>query len=56
MARYVSHGQCLDGLSNPPIGGPKLHTFTRKRYENIVKYKTSYYTFYITRQTRYELI
>ena len=45
MARYVTHGQCLDVLSNPPNGRPKFHLFTRKRYENIVKYKTSYYTF-----------
>ncbi|XP_015921433.1 farnesyl pyrophosphate synthase [Parasteatoda tepidariorum] len=39
------YGQCLDMLSNPPHGKPQYDLFTMERYNAIVEYKTSYYTF-----------
>ncbi len=45
MSRLTAYGQCLDTLSNPPNGTPQIDIFNQSRYESIVKYKTSYYTF-----------
>ncbi|CAG2173425.1 unnamed protein product, partial [Oppiella nova] len=45
MMRYTTYGQHMDMASNPNNSGPRFDLFTKSRYETIVKYKTSYYTF-----------
>ncbi|XP_054162155.1 farnesyl pyrophosphate synthase-like [Oppia nitens] len=46
IMRQSTYGQCMDMLSKPPnMLRPQFHLFTKSRYETIVKFKTSYYTF-----------
>ncbi|CAG2167130.1 unnamed protein product [Oppiella nova] len=45
MMRYTTYGQHMDMASNCNNTGPRFDLFTKSRYETIVKYKTSYYTF-----------
>ncbi|CAG2170803.1 unnamed protein product [Oppiella nova] len=45
MMRYTTYGQHMDMASNPNNTGPRFDLFTKSRYETIVRYKTSYYTF-----------
>ncbi|XP_054165527.1 uncharacterized protein LOC128963085 [Oppia nitens] len=45
ISRYTSYGQCLDTASKPPNKSPQFASFSQTRYKNIVKYKTSYYSF-----------
>jgi len=39
-------GQMLDMETQPPKGQPDLSQYTVERYEQIVKYKTAFYSFY----------
>lgn len=45
MTRKTVYGQALDLLSTPPKKGLDLNRFTVERYNNIIKYKTAYYSF-----------
>ena len=45
MTRYTAYGQCLDLFSNQMHKKPDLTKFTDDRYDSIVRYKTSYYSF-----------
>ncbi|CAH1956272.1 unnamed protein product [Acanthoscelides obtectus] len=40
-------GQSLDMMCQNPDGSPRLDAFTMNRYQAIVKYKTSHYTFHL---------
>lgn len=45
ITRNTAYGQCLDLLSNSPGKPVELNNYTIDRYNSIVQYKTSYYTF-----------
>ncbi|XP_063876330.1 farnesyl pyrophosphate synthase-like isoform X2 [Scylla paramamosain] len=47
MTLKTALGQALDLLSCPPGQKPILKKFTMERYNSIVKYKTSFYSFYL---------
>lgn len=47
MTLKTALGQALDLLSCPPGRTPLLSKFTMERYNSIVKYKTSFYSFYL---------
>ena len=47
MTLKTALGQALDLLSCPPGQKPILKKFTMERYNAIVKYKTSFYSFYL---------
>lgn len=40
-------GQCLDLITAPSGGKVDFRDFTEDRYNTIVKWKTSYYSFYL---------
>ena len=47
VVNYTEYGQLLDLTSQPTNGPIDLDRFTADRYDMIVKFKTSYYTFYL---------
>lgn len=47
MTMNTALGQALDLLSCPPGQRPILSKFTMQQYNDIVKYKTAYYSFYL---------
>ncbi|CAG2176053.1 unnamed protein product, partial [Oppiella nova] len=45
ISRCTGFGQCMDTASNPPDKRPQFELFSQRRYDTIVKYKTSLYSF-----------